>query len=302
MLRLLQQLQWQIKIKKYYLVALLMIFTTTVKSEVVNIVYPNTDNLGQTALGYQVLKLALAHSGVEYQLTLSKKVINPKRARFYIKQGKIDIYDFGTSSIFETELLPIYFPIDRGLNGWRIFIIHKDNKTEFNKVNNLSELQKFVALQGIGWSDIDLLENAGIRVVSSEMHNLFRMLQRKRADFFPLGVNEIYGFYRNNTIETPSLIVDKRVLLIYPFARFFFVNKQNHQLRDIIQLGLERSFANGSFQNLFNAQPEYIEALQLGKLNKRTTIYIDNPDITDEFKAIPKKYFIQLNEMYTIRE
>jgi hypothetical protein len=98
------------------------------------VIYPNVNEAGEEFFGYAVLKLALENSGKEFELNVSKVSVNNDRIRVMIKQKKISISDFGTSPEYEQEFLPIYFPIDMGLNGWRIFLIHNDEKPQCTNI------------------------------------------------------------------------------------------------------------------------------------------------------------------------
>ena len=117
----------------------LIIFTSNAYAQL-KVIYPNVNGEGMDSFGYSVLKLALEKSGREFELTLNTFDVNNARIRILIKQKKISISDFGTSVDFEQEFLPIYFPIDLGLNGWRIFLIHKKNRNKFRKISTLKDL------------------------------------------------------------------------------------------------------------------------------------------------------------------
>ncbi len=225
-------------------------------SEKIKVIYPNVNSDGKNLFGYAVLKLALENSGHDFELLVTQSNPNNARVRKLIENKKISISDFGTSKQFEEELLPIYFPIDLGLNGWRIFVIKKYNQIKFNKVNSLSNLHLYKAGQGIGWSDVKILENSKLHVVESpNLASLFKMLDRQRFDYFPLGANEAHFLLQSfENKNSTDLIIEKNLLLIYPFARFFFVHKDN-----------------------------------------RKQILIINPNMSDNFKKIPKEYFFNLN-------
>lgn len=254
------------------------------------VVYPRVVANGEDAFGYRVLKLALDESGVDYRLRLTDNVMNHQRARQMIRDGRASVFDFGTSVTFEKEFLPIYFPIDEGLNGWRLFVIKQSRQPAFDNVQNLADLRKLVAGQG-PWADTDVLEASGIRVITAPFSSLFKMVDAGRFDFFPLGVNEVYSLLEQYSPASPGLVVERHLVLIYPFGRLFFVHKGNQYLHDVIEKGLENAWADGSFQRLFNNDPSFRQALQKAHLRDRVHIRIPNPFLTDRFREIPKKYF-----------
>ena len=266
-------------------------------SEKIKVIYPNVNSDGKNLFGYAVLKLALENSGHDFELLVTQSNPNNARVRKLIENKKISISDFGTSKQFEEELLPIYFPIDLGLNGWRIFVIKKYNQIKFNKVNSLSNLHLYKAGQGIGWSDVKILENSKLHVVESpNLASLFKMLDRQRFDYFPLGANEAHFLLQSfENKNSTDLIIEKNLLLIYPFARFFFVHKDNIELHNIVKKGLEKSFKNGTFWELFKSHKSNEALFKKANLKSRKQILIINPNMSDNFKKIPKEYFFNLN-------
>lgn len=256
-----------------------------------NVVYPAIEERASDGYGYKILDLALSKSGRPYQLSIAPLKMNQERTRASIESGSISIVDFGTSAEFEERFRAIYFPIDRGLSGYRLFIINRSAAAEFAAIRNLNELKQKVAGQGNGWSDIKILRNAGIRVESAEFGSLFKMLEMGRFDFFPLGVEEVYALLEQHKDSAPNSTVEESLALHYPFARLFFVKKDNKELHDAVMAGLENAFADGSFQSLVESDPSFRAVRERAHLASRTLIEIDNPNLTVRFKEIPAKYF-----------
>lgn len=256
-------------------------------------VYPNLNGNGTDNLGYRVLELALAKSGRAYTFQLHPVAVNDERARAMIESGDIDIADFGASREFENLFSAVYFPIDRGLLGYRLFVIHRSRVAEFSKIASLADLRKLTAGQGLGWSSSNIMRSAGIPVVTgANLKSLFPMLQAGRFDFLPLGLNEVYDFYEEYKIVSSDLVIDTHSVLYYRFARMFYVKHGNTTLRDAVQSGLERAFNDGSFQTLFENDPGVHSAIARAHITARTAIVIENPLMTAAFDAIPEKYFI----------
>ncbi len=268
-------------------------FKTTAQ---IKVVYPNINLDGKNLFGYSALKLALENSGKEFTLSIKEINTNNSRIRMMLKNKEISVADFGTSPEFERDFLPVFFPIDLGLNGWRIFIIHKDDQTVFDKITSLEDLKKMTAGQGMGWSDIEILEHSGLKVEKApNIDNLFKMLEMKRFDYLPLGANETHFLLDTYKTKTPNILVEESILLLYPFGRLFFVHKDNKELHDAIQSGLEESFSNGSFQKLFRTHKSNKALFEKANLGKRKQVFIDNPNMSEKFKKIPPKYFFNLN-------
>lgn len=266
-----------------------------------HVIYPRVTANGEDAFGYRVLKLALDESGVDYRLSLTRATMNHQRAREMLRSGLISVFDFGTSPAFEEEFTPVYFPIDEGLNGWRLFVIKRSRQPDFDKVRNIADLRRMEAGQG-PWSDSYVLAESGIRVITAPFPSLFKMVAAGRFDFFPLGVNEVYSLLDQYLPTAPGLTVEKHIVLIYPFGRLFFVRKDDQKLHDIIQAGLEKAWAKGTFQKLFNNDPSFRQALKNAHLSKRLHIRIPNSLLTHRFRQIPKKYFFSESQIGVDRQ
>jgi hypothetical protein len=150
------------------------------------LVIPRTTQYDTQDNHYPTELLAFLLNKVDYafEFKVSKSIYSQARVVESLKGGKLDVFWMGTSKKFEEELHAIPFPIYRGLTGHRLFLIHKDNQINFNEVKGLADLQSLVGVQGIGWSDIEILEYSGLKQDQGLYDNLFEMLHLKRADYF----------------------------------------------------------------------------------------------------------------------
>lgn len=280
--------------RSWFLVLVAILLSTQAWARL-KVVYPNVNEAGAAAFGYAALKLALENSGKEFDLSVSAERINNERIRALIKEKTISISDFGTSPEYERDLLPIHFPIDLGLNGWRIFLVHEKTRPIFQAATGIDDLRKLRAGQGVGWSDVKILEHAGLPVdLAPSMSNLFRMAEARRFDYFPLGANEAHSLLEQYRQHSPSLGVEGQLVLVYPFGRLFFVHKDNIELHDAVLAGLVKSFENGGFQKLLRTHESTAALFTRANLKSRRQIHIDNPFLTREFRKIPRKYFFNL--------
>lgn len=267
------------------------------QSPTLTVVYPNLNGNGIDNLGYRVLDLALQKSGRSYALWLNPIPVNDERARAQLRRGEIHVADFGSGAELEKAFSAIYFPIDRGLLGHRLSLIHHTREKEFAKMHTLQDLRQYRAGQGLGWTNNAIMQAAGISVVTGPtLESLFPMLEARRFDFLPLGLNEVFGFSEQYGDFAPSVVVEPHTLLVYKFARLFYVRPDQTELHASILLGLRRAFADGSFQKLLHADPSIRRALLRAKLSQRTSIALDNPLLTEAFQAMPEEYFFKPSE------
>jgi hypothetical protein len=261
------------------------------------VIYPNLNGNSIHNLGYRTLELALSRSGKPYTLNLHPLPVNDARARIMLNTGELSVVDFGSGVEFENAFSAVYFPIDRGLLGYRISLIHQRLRREFSRVGTLPQLRSYRAGQGLGWSNNVIMQKAGMPVVTGPtLDSLFPMLEARRFDYLPLGLNEVYGFADQYRRTAPSMVVDSHLLLVYRFARMFYVRSGDDVLGAAVLQGLQQAFADGSFQKLLNDDPSVRGALLRAKLAQRTTISIDNPLLTPAFLNIPEAYYFKVSE------
>ncbi|HEX5687564.1 MAG TPA: hypothetical protein VFY73_26415 [Ideonella sp.] len=229
----------------------------------------------------KLLQLALDKSGTaKYVLQVSDTPMLQGRAFVELAQGNTIRVAWGMTSIKrESELLPIRIPIYKGLIGWRLPLVREDRSEMFSEVRELPDLRRFVAGQGHDWPDTDILRGNGIEVIGVPLYeSLFRMLPLGRFDYFPRSIVEIWAEEEQHRKD--GIVIDQHLLIRYPTAFYYFVNKKDVALAETIRNGLERALADGSFDKLFCMQ--YAQNIADARLEQRTTIVLLNPILPPE--------------------
>jgi hypothetical protein len=260
------------------------------------VLYPNLDGLGAQAIGFQVLELALKKSKTSMRANVANTPpVNGTRARLMLAAGEIQVVDIGFSPDVESNLEPLYLPIDRGVLGWRIFVIHKDNQANFSRIQTLKDLQAKSAGQGNNWSDVAILEHAGIKVrTAAVIADAMLLTDSKSVDFFPLGANEAHSFLEKYGSRSKDLVVENELVLVYPFGRFFYLKKGDTELKNALQSGMETALADGSLQKLLESHAMFKDAFTRARLKDRRVIRIELPKTTEGFRNIDKKWWLKL--------
>lgn len=242
----------------------------------------------------ELLELAVKKSNEKIEL-VPVPMPNQVESRDVINLNKkiIDIHWMHTSNELESRLIPIRIPLDRGLFGWRLVLINKSNRDLLKTVSNESDLKEFIFLQGYDWPDTAILEANGFHLETSSTNfkNIFRMLQRKRADIFPRSVLEIWDEVEQQ--HNNAIVIDPYILIYYPTAFYFFVAKDNQPLADAIEKGLERALEDGSFAALF--EQHYAGMIRKAEIENRRIIIIDNP-------ILPPATPLERNELWLLPE
>lgn len=175
----------------------------------------------------------------------------------------------------ETLLRPIPVPIFKGLEGKRMLVIRKEDQAKFAAITTARELRGLVAGQGAHWPDVDILKANGFAVMEGvNRDNLYKMLAARRFDYFPRGVTEIDS--ERSLIAQYGLMVEPSLVLSYPAAMYFFVNKNNTELAQRLEKGWEIILRNGAFDKFFYNHPRIKTALAKMK-DQKHIIEMENP-------------------------
>lgn len=176
--------------------------------------------------------------------------------------------------------IPVPYPIDKGLLGYRVALIRKERAAEVAAIDTLEELRTFTVGRGTGWGDVKIFQHNGVHVETAPKYeSLFKMLDGGRLDLFPRGVTEAPQELAMFGKEYPDLVIAERVLIKYRYAQFFYVSKTAPRLAERIGAGLEAMIADGSLDALF--QQHFGRTIADLELAKRTAITLENPFLPD---------------------
>jgi hypothetical protein len=256
----------------------------------------NITLFGTHSQSYQFAQLqnALSYSLEKNYLLFSFKGEIPKQRAFNLMNHKeeVDVIFGGATIERENKGLPIRIPILKGLNGWRLPLINKNQKELFLSIDSMAKFRKLIPGQYYSWSDTKVLESNDINVAKgSDYEGLFHMLDRGRIDYFPLSVLEIFDEFEPR--KHLNIIIDVNTLIHYPTAYYFYVGKNNQMLANDISVGLEKAIADGSFDDIFL---KYHGDVINGILNiKRKVFSLDNPFLSDKTPLSRKKLWINLH-------
>ena len=245
------------------------------------VAYPNfagtdpQDSLHQFHLA--VLRLALDRSGNHYRLQMVPKPVGQGRAIRELAGGgsDLDLLWSMTSEEREQLLLPVRIPIDRGLMGWRLLLIRRGDAERFAGIRSLDTLKDLTAGQLHDWPDTAILRANGMTVGTTSVYgSLFTMLSRGRLDYFPRSVLEIQEEMQQFG-SAHELMIAPGLMLRYPTANYFFVNRQNQQLAADLQRGVDRLVDDGTLHSLFMSH--FRARLKPLRLAERRELVLRNP-------------------------
>lgn len=242
------------------------------------------------------LRVAMEYMDGDYSLAISDDPITQTRAIERLESDRMDVMWLASNQEAEDRLLPVRYPMLKGLLGHRIFIINPDTQARFDRVDDFSDLQKMTFGQGAGWPDITILEDNGLEVITTSKYgNLFYMVEGGRFDAFPRGVLEPWTELEAHP-DLP-LAVEENLVLVYVLPFYFFVSPDKPELAEAIKTGLDRALASGRFDEYFYGHPMVEDALTRSDLKNRRAFELDNPFLSPETPLENANYWLDLDDL-----
>ncbi|MFL0802036.1 MAG: diguanylate cyclase [Agarilytica sp.] len=249
---------------------------------VLEITYPAAITT-QDQLIVDILRLAVSKSDKShlYQLSPLPNASGPERAletkMKQVQTGQLSVMWAGAQEVNERTMQPIKIPILKGLLGHRIFIIRKDKQVLFDSLSSIEDLKQLSLGQARFNNDTNILKQAKLSVVDPVKHdNLFKMLEGGRFDYFPRALHEPW-----EEIQTHSdlpLAVEQKILLVYPYALYFYVSQKKAELNDMITQGFRNAIEDGSFDQLFFSSELIKTTFEKSNFRSRKVFHIPNPN------------------------
>lgn len=204
--------------------------------------------------------------------------LSQKREIAWLKDNELDVSWLPAITALNESLLYVPVPIRKGLLGWRVLLIHKDNVDAFKNVNSLADLQAFNAGFGAAWGDLPVMQhNLETVTTSAGYESLFEMLDYKRFDFLSRSFSEAFDEVYARAEQQPNIVIEPRIALRYPEAHFFYFSNQSGHIKKRIEEGFKKSIQEGSFNIIFYGYyGEYIDKV---RMFDRLILDLDNPFI-----------------------
>jgi hypothetical protein len=225
----------------------------------------------------------------DYALTRVTTFFTTARVRRELSRGKVFNVQAApwrpTTANDREPVIRIDIDICKGIIGYRHLIIAADSQQEFTSIDSFAKLKERIAGVGKGWVDTDIFLDNGFKVNSAaNFETLLPMLVAKRFDFLSLSVIESEEALRNSKYKESLLIADKP-LLYMPLPFVFYVSIQEPELAKRIELGLNQTMKDGSFDALF----EKTFALYTAKIrsHKNSFLYLKNGRLPENMQIEP---------------
>ncbi|MEC5388329.1 hypothetical protein VVD49_21530 [Uliginosibacterium sp. H3] len=240
-------------------------------AEAMKFIHPPPENEGDQRHTYywELLDAALQANKSkygDYQLAPYDKPMNFLRAVAELESGdtgRVNVVARATNLDLEQRLRPVPIPLDKGLLGYRLFLIMPEMQARLDKVQSLDDLRQFSIGQASPWTDVKILQAANMKlVIADNYEGLFHMLGIRRYDLFSRGVNEIYSEWEAHKSSVRGLTIEKNLILQYPMPRYFFVprTEAGARMAERIEDGLQRLAKSGEFERRYQAYKKLVLA------------------------------------------
>jgi hypothetical protein len=242
----------------------------------------NDFNDPNAAYSIKMLKLALAHIDTPYRVEVLKENFTQARINEEVRiGGALDLCWNSSDADLESIIEPIRIPLFKGLLGYRIFIINKNDQAKFDRVKSLDDLKQLSVGQGRTWADTRILESNGFNVIKTNKYpGLFYMVEGGRFDGFPRGVHEPFGELESR--PALELTVERNLMIYYQMPFYLFVSKDNKKLKRDLEEGFEKAIADGSFDKTFLEDKSIKDVIEKANMKHRLRFNISNPNLSKE--------------------
>jgi len=234
----------------------------------------------------------LNKSGIDYQLISTDHPPSSQKDKVrMLLEGDIDVMYAGTTNTLEQQLLPIRFPITRGYVGRRLLLINKHHQSDYDQINQLSDLKAHTAAFGYGWADVEVFRASNLPSEERMYDEIFNLINQGSDYYFSRGVLEVYSELIDKRKTHKNLAVEKSLLLKYKAAVFFFVSPNNKALEQALNQGFEKGYADHSYIEFFYNHPLIRTSFRKLNLKNRKLIEIPNPYFPPGSENIPSDYW-----------
>ena len=249
---------------------------------------------------YRLLKLVLERSGRPFALGFSAAVQPQDEAIVALAEGqkagrrnplRLSVGVYGAGPELNRRLRPVPIPVMGGVLGLRAGWTNQASLAELQTIRRLQDLQRIVLVQGLGWSDVEIFDRAGLRTYTERSEKLLRLVNDNRVQLFPRGLAELEA--EDSAISSyPQMLLDPHLLIVYPFAGFFYVAPENAVLAGAIQIGFERVIADGSYQRLVEEAIMTPWLKRQLKLRSRRVLVLRNPEAAEALADVDQEHWI----------
>lgn len=188
----------------------------------------------------------------------------------------------GNRKFLDKPFIELKQPLCRGLLGWRLLVVARENVDAFNGLS-LEQLK----LKKVGvpatWVDAELFRANGFDVLEQgSLDDMLNWVAKGRVDFITLGANEAHDILAQNTQVGIHLAVEPSLALYYPFPLVFYLHQDATDLAQCLMQEWRKK--NAQVGQLFQAH--YGDGLTQAALPTREVLKLTNPLLPDGYDML----------------
>lgn len=179
----------------------------------------------------------------------------------------------------EEGLIPLYFPLERGLLGVRLCLINEAAQTAYSLVNKNTDF-KHLSLKIVtdaNWPDSEILQSNNIPIVELNSHT-------ERLEYTRQNQNVCYSRsifeIQSELAKANDLLIEADIVLVYPQADILYFRKNAAPLVEAVRFGLEQAYADGSFQEIYNKY--FSKLIADNQLYERKILFLHSPLLSSD--------------------
>jgi len=248
-----------------------------------------------------VLRAAMERTSPEfgpYRIEFAVAPMERQRMFEALKDGElVNVAAYLANEQWTRELLYVSVPVDLGLQSWRVALIDAPTQALLNRLAGPAGLKQLRAGVGNAWVTRRVLSENGFRIVTGGTYpGLFEMLMAGRFDYFPRGVNEIFGELDAHRSQFPTMAVEARFLLHDRVPTLFFVSPQMPRLQRRLAVGMEALLKDGALEAMM--LKHYRKDLQRARLCGRQQIELFNSELDPALVERKELWFDPLDKRH----
>ena len=246
---------------------------------------------------HTLLQMILEKTEGEYpkaSIGLANHVMSRNRLLLEMEKGdEVHVVAEAPKPGWVQKLITIRIPIRKGLQGYRLFFINKDDQAKLSAQKDFSSFKKYPTGSGAEWSTARVMRDAGFDVVTGNNYEgLFSMLEKKRFITFGRGINEIESEFNSHIKQYPNLAIDKDFAVHIKLPTYFFVSPSLPELAKRIEKGLKALIESGEFERYFLQHHQAL--IDKFNLKQRTIFNIKNNNLSTLDPVDVKEYWYQI--------
>ena len=241
---------------------------------VIQLAKPNYTDATKNQYIHAILEKSFAVMGADVALMYNVKPMNNKRIIEQLSHNKaITLAWLSMPNEQPHALIRTSIPLYKGLHGKRLLIIRKQDQETFKHITHLNELKPFVGLQQQSWSDYTILKANGLKVNGElDYQGMLKALETGLGDYFPRSVLAIESEF--NKLQSFDFAIAPQIMLQYPSHYYFYLSKENTEVRDLLEQGMQKLAKSGELEALYLRYFGDVE--KQFKLNQRHAITLTN--------------------------